>query len=237
MELLVSVVVIGVAMAGITELMWVNATWSTRMLNKTDNLNAAKFFLTRIGKDIRASKSIGDSTNASPKFPPHSNIFTVGGDTLIIQIPLFDLNGFPIAATVGNGVISDVDTVVYYAKSDPRDSTGQTYQVMKSIYRGAGDAVLGNSLDQVVQNDVIGPIDKNTNKLAIFQYFDSSGGEIPLQRISGDFAACSTVTGVAVNLELNKTGESSTQINSVTTNRSNFVVKGEYFLRNKLLPG
>jgi prepilin-type N-terminal cleavage/methylation domain-containing protein len=232
LELLVSVIVMGVAIAGITELLWVNATWSTRMLNKTDNLTQAKFFMQRLGNDLRTSNTVGDGINASSSYPSPSPVYTLGGDTLILQVPLFDANGFPLS----NGPFCDVDTIVYQLLPDARDASGATYQMTKNTFRGNSDAALGNTIGEVVQNDVIGPLDKLTNKLAVFHYIGPDGIEVPASQISTSFPQASTISGVAVNLELNRTGDSTTQIDVNTINRSTFLIKSEFFLRNKLIP-
>lgn len=57
-ELLVSMVVMGIAIAGLTELLWVNTSWSSMLHNKFDNFTSAQTFLRRFQNDIKHARKI-----------------------------------------------------------------------------------------------------------------------------------------------------------------------------------
>lgn len=67
LELLVSVVIIGIALAGISELLWANTTWLTFLQNKYDTFFAAKRFLNEFKSDMRRTAildlTLSDSKN------------------------------------------------------------------------------------------------------------------------------------------------------------------------------
>ncbi len=57
-ELLVAVVVLGIAIAGISEVIWVSAVWSRHLHNKFDNFLATKSFVSQFQAEVRHAKKI-----------------------------------------------------------------------------------------------------------------------------------------------------------------------------------
>lgn len=81
-ELLVAAAVLGVAIAGISELLWANTSWTSRIFNKSGAYFSAQKFLNYLKNDIDSSYAI-DSSSSS--------------DTLILYRTSFE-DGFPTTA-------------------------------------------------------------------------------------------------------------------------------------------
>jgi len=239
LELLVAVVVTGVAIAGITEMLWINATWSTRILNKTDNLNGVKFFLERFESDVRTSRNIGDAQNYVTNFQKGSYSFAQSSSTLILQKPLFDSARNPVKVTGVPTNVCDVDTIVYQLIPDTRDPSGSTYQLTKYVFRGQSDSTAGDIIAQVVLDDITGPVDKTSGQVVWFDLIDANGLTVSPSLFvpaGAGFASARGVSSIVADLQVNRTGASNTQIDANTTDRSNIVVRSETFMRNRLLP-
>lgn len=59
-EMLVTLIIMGIIMAGTSEMVMINNSSSLSMLNKVDSLNAARQLVERIGKDVRMARNVGD---------------------------------------------------------------------------------------------------------------------------------------------------------------------------------
>jgi len=120
-EMLVATVIMGIAVAGITELAFTSAKWTNRYTNKLDVTFAARQVLERLGSEIRMARNVGDmcatgtginqfpSSNnpyyGSGQAPPGSPAgwpsmwpappYRLDNQTLILQVPIFDKNGMP----------------------------------------------------------------------------------------------------------------------------------------------
>lgn len=151
-ELLVSVAILGIAIAGITEVLWVNASWATRINNKLDNVYDAKLFVERFGRDVRMARNVGDLTvnPASTTYTTSYATFdmnSVVNPTVILQIPVYDNNGDnnnPPTPTYGFQIPSGsnppspvVDTVVYQVVADP-SGLPNLYEIQYSAVPGRG---------------------------------------------------------------------------------------------------
>lgn len=69
-EMLVSLAIIGVAIAGLGELLWINGAFSGRLFNKVDSLASTGYFLELVGRDVRtASGASGDQQNLTLQIP------------------------------------------------------------------------------------------------------------------------------------------------------------------------
>lgn len=110
-EMLASISIIGIAAAGLSGLVLLNAMSTVRMSNRVDGLNAARQAIERLGKDLRMARNVGDIyTAASTSFPSAGNpLYSAGAppggwsndpdwsqrpyvlsdNTLIIQQPIF----------------------------------------------------------------------------------------------------------------------------------------------------
>lgn len=230
-ELLVAMAVIGIAIAGITELVWVNASWSTRLLNKIDNIYAAKQFLERLGRDVRSAKNIGDSVYGSTTFQGYDLNLPMPNQTLILQIPVVDTDGYPVKLPKGSGTPAtqsdqvSVDTLVYRVMPDSYNP-GQNL-ITLLVVPGIGSSRQTINPAQTVLKGVIGPLNSITGQLATFKFIDGQTlNVVDTVPVSG----INNVSGVVVNLEVLKNDSSQTQVASVG-------LRAEYFLRNSIIGG
>lgn len=240
LELLVAIVITGIAIAGITEMLWINTAWSTRILNKTDNTNQLKVFFERFEADVRAASNIGDAKNQTMKFQRGPYSFFQDATTLILQKPLFDTDGLPILHTDLDPSLKspDVDTIIYQLVEDGRDSSRSTFQLIKYVFRGQSDSTAGDVNGQVVLQDIIGPIDKATQKVCWFSLVDVSGNPVKAASfpLNGDgFPLAQNISSVVADVQVNKTGASNAAINKDALDRSIIVAKSETFMRNRWL--
>lgn len=109
-EMLVAAMVLGVAVAGISELMWANTSWTSRILNKAGAYFYAQKFLNTLRNDIDAAFSI-DSISTS--------------DSLVLYRLGFDENNFP----------KGFEQITYSAlpELESGNPTGR-YQIQRSIF-------------------------------------------------------------------------------------------------------
>jgi prepilin-type N-terminal cleavage/methylation domain-containing protein len=285
-EMLITVVIMGIIMAGTSEMVMINNSSSLNMLNKVDSLNAARQLVERIGKDVRMARNVGDifgqlinsvtgmpysgampppagaavtigreyfpaelnpnygggqtPTNGWPVAPWPSKPYTLSNTTLVVQIPVFDSNGFPtmIAKGVGNPTafsnLDNVDTLVYQVlpatASDPNyDPNTPTWIIQEAVFRGLLGGTFQNHVmlnpPVTIMSGIVGPINPNTGQPRIFQYLAHSGGD-PQDTVAA--ATLSDITGVVVNLEVRRKQEDVTDPQSLG-------IKSEVYMRNNTL--
>lgn len=117
-ELLVSTVVIGVAIAGITDLLWMNTSWTRNFLNKTSAVYSTQLFLKRLREDMNSAYRI--STESS-------------GQQLKMWLPTTQskttITPFPPAATAAT------DLVLYKLEGSTitRNAGGKSWVVLKGV--------------------------------------------------------------------------------------------------------
>ncbi|MBL0187484.1 MAG: hypothetical protein IPP97_17265 [Candidatus Obscuribacter sp.] len=132
LETLVSVVVMGIAIAGITELLWVNTSWNTKLLNKFDNFYAGKQLLGIFSKEFRSCCRIKFTSNTT-------NITVVR----------------PILNEVNNGFIGGTEEITYELLPDTTDPSGSYLMKIhdgRVLLRGiVGPKVVGRTEPQVFQ--------------------------------------------------------------------------------------
>lgn len=262
-EMLISVIIIGIISAGTAELLFMNSQGSWKLFNKVDSLNAARLVIDRIAMDVRMARNIGDIYGetvvsgddtidvGANYFPAPNNPLYGGGQTpagggwpgspwpsrpyvisntcLVVQVPVFDANGFPSKITAGTGNpaattnLDNVDTYVYQILSDPTDAG--TYKLQVASFPGSGSTRPVLNPPRTILRGIIGPMDSTGANPKIFQYLTSSG--VPQDTVTG--TQMSNYTGVIVNFELRR--HESVQ----TKNRSTIGIKSEVFMRNNTL--
>ena len=79
-ELLVAALVIGVTLAGVSELLWVNTSWTSRIFNKAGAYFTAQKFLGLIRNDVDAAYAI-DPTSTSDRLILYRTSFVNGYPT------------------------------------------------------------------------------------------------------------------------------------------------------------
>ncbi len=140
--MLVAVAIMGVAVAGLTEVLWINGNFSIRLYNKMDNNSSASKFLALIGKDIRSAYSIDPSSNSTTLM-----LYTMYIPTTSSACP----NGYPPAGAI--------DTITYQIQNP---TLGSPYSVIRTFVP-APSCTDGRSTTQTyVLVNLIGPLDGST---------------------------------------------------------------------------
>lgn len=212
-ELLVSIMVISVAIAGLTELTWINTSWNARLFNKIDNHYAARRFLERIGKEIRNANAISTESTSTK---------------LVLLTAEYDSEGFLKPVSSG-GIITKIS---YTLSSDgTNQATGNAlYMVTRETYNQSSGAV-DSKVEQL--NGIVGPLDKTTNQIALFQYKNSNSSNLSKDAAIG-YNISNPVDAVIVNLELQRLDYGGKRTYSATSG-SIFGLRDEFVLRNMLV--
>src|SRR4030095_8414064 len=158
--------------------------------------------------------------------------------TLIVQIPVFDANGFPtrVAAGTGNPPVAseqdNVDTLVYQIIPDPDFAPAadkpQEYLLQVAGFPGNPSALkISSNPPQTILKGIIGPTDPVSGQPKNFQYlnrYDSTG--TPQDSWLGNDIA--NVTGVIMNIEIKRYDEGASGASTVG-------LKSEMYMRNNRL--
>jgi prepilin-type N-terminal cleavage/methylation domain-containing protein len=226
-ELLVAIVVMGIALAGMTELLWLNTTWNMRISNKIDNASAVNFFLQRIGKDIKNARNIGDLVDNTTTYDGYDLNLPNTNQTLILQTASYpttaqDPNQFPLSIRAGSPLVNQeqVDTKIYQLVADPLNA-GQ-YIIQYLVFPGPGSQTTAITSPQTVLKGIIGPISLSTGQPAVFRYL-SPFSQTPIDSIT--LNQMPNITGVSINLDtLNQ--------NSSTQQKSYLATSSQFFMRS-----
>lgn len=235
-EMVVALAVTGVAIAGLAEMSLLSADWIDKFSTKVDVSVAAKRAIERIGFDVRNARNIGDCSETIPSvrppiFPSLQNPiyksglpsgalphYSLDGSTIIIQTPVLDKNGWPtlLPFSVDPKHGPNVDTIVYEvvpdADSDPAGV--QKYFLRRSVFPGKHDQEVCDNITsgtticpgQTILKGIIGPLDKNTGKPALFQVIDQTNPGSAGSGFENLYAGnLSQVGGVIVNIQVLRT--------------------------------
>ncbi len=117
-ELLVSIAVLGVAIAGVTDLVWMNTSWTRNFLNKTSASYTSGVFLKRLREDMNAAYKISQTSNGQQLslWAAHS-------------ISKSSINPFPPAASL----VSDLITYKLEGSTITRTTGGHSWTVLKGV--------------------------------------------------------------------------------------------------------
>lgn len=222
--------------------------------NETSTVQVVRNAIERIGKDVRMARSLGDIFGATDQtvFPDATNnpivgnsyvwptwsdgttpsSFTLGGDTLVIQIPIFDNNGFPLQVP-GYAGSSNVETHIYrvlHRATDPSDEYVLEYAcVPGTTVAGSYNATTATRKPTVVATGIIGPLVSGNAVPRVFQYID-----VDQNVVDSTFATpnnLSDFTTIAINLEVRK-HEATAKFGSQYKDAGVWAVKQEVYMRN-----
>jgi type II secretory pathway pseudopilin PulG len=167
-----------------------------------------------------------------PTTPWPARPYVLSPRTLIVQIPVFDANGFPSRVPAGSGnppVSSDqdnVDTLVYQIIDDS-DNPGE-YLLQVAGFPGSPSTLrLKSNPPQTILSGIVGPKDPLTGEPKVFQYlnrYDMTG--TPKDTWVGNDIA--NITGVVMNLEIRRNDEG-------VSGASVVGLKSEMYMRNNRL--
>ncbi len=132
--------------------------------------------------------------------------YTLSSTTLVLQVPTFDSNGFPLClppAFTGAPPLTALDTYVYNLVPDPDPQRAGQYALQMAYFpapKGLTNAPPGIQPGAVttVLAGIVGPTDGNGNP-SIFQYIDKN---LNTATATVDPLAVQNYTGVIVNLEI-----------------------------------
>lgn len=142
LETLVSVVVMGIAIAGISELLFANTSWLTNLNNKFDTYYASRRFLSNFESDLHQAVSISNTESNNEKI-----VFRKAEESN------FDSHGFlTYASSYQYRIVADTQP-------------GNEGQFL--VKAGRDDAS-----DIVVLSGIVGPILSATGKPRFIQYVD-----------------------------------------------------------------
>jgi type II secretory pathway pseudopilin PulG len=189
----------------------------------------------------------GNGTTSGVAGPP----YTLGEDTLIIQVPIFDQpgaggnasypGGFPTSVkTTPQPVVTmeAMDTYVFQILPDP--SYPGTYMMQLSGFPGVGNGPNGttanstmsiNSTARTILKGIIGPLDSNGNVCA-FQYIDKTNPTQPVTTVTNP----TNISGVIVTLQiLNNNASNNSKPESTDSQWVSVGFKSEMYMRNNTL--
>lgn len=269
-EMLVTILIMGIILAGTSEMVMINNSGIMTLFNKVDSLNAARQLIERLGKDIREARNVGDIygehqpyANPPPTyldlavdyFPaPQNPLYGAGqapaggwpqapwpgqgsvgyklsNSCLVVQTPVFDVNGFPTIINKGTGNppagtnLDNVDTLVYQVLADP-NSPGE-WMIQEATFLGQGSTRTRLNPPVTIMTGIIGPINPATNNPRVFQYLDRTDPTSSPQ----DTVLPSNVpniTGVIINLEVRRSASEVNRPESIG-------ISSQVFMRNNTL--
>lgn len=161
-----------------------------------------------------------------PQFPwtsaPNPG-YTLSNQCLIVQIPVFDNDGFPVGLSQGFGNPQlpanedDVDTLVYMVVRDPSSSDiSPTYMLQVAGFPGVNSTLdVASDPPQTLLKGIVGPTNNaqpvsDTNPPVVFQFIDKTGNGSPTNEgTEQNGLTNANLTGVSVQFEvLNNTSGS-----------------------------
>lgn len=173
-------------------------------------------------------------TGGWPATPWPNPPYNLSNTCLVVQMPIFDANGFPTAIAIGEGnppavtILDNVDTYVYQILPDTANS-GE-YMMQVAMFPGDQTKVAAAQRRPILNpprtilKGIIGPKDTNGN-LKCFQ-FVSAVDPTPLDTVTA--TQVPNMTGVVVNLELKRKQAGNSTASTIG-------IKSEVFLRNNTL--
>jgi prepilin-type N-terminal cleavage/methylation domain-containing protein len=174
----------------------------------------------------------GFPTGGTPAWPAPP--YRLGPRTLIVQVPIFDAQGFPIAMQAGAATLECLDTYVYQVLDDP--NAPGTCMIQACCFRGGTPATApppsrpSGQMDErprTILKGIVGPRDPGTNAIKVFSYINRA---TPLAQPSDlvPDTEVPNISGVVVNLEIQKVAAAN------NTEDQTIGLKSEVFMRNNI---
>jgi prepilin-type N-terminal cleavage/methylation domain-containing protein len=208
-ELLTSVMIIGIATAGTMELAYVNAFWAANGMNKADNLYVARRFLDILNRDLRSTISLVPASTTTTLSCYRSQD---------LSKEAVDQNGFPTKT-------SPIQ-IIYTVIPDPNSTDLAATDYLIQRQEGTGTPV-------TLLSGLVGPASTSSPLLQVFQY-SSNNPSSPKDGL--DPTPSNLTNSVVINLELKRVNfDSATSAMNASTNHSFEAIRAEVFLRNSSL--
>ena len=276
-ELLVTTTVMAFVGTAIFGLFTADAGLSRKLANKLDAIDSIRSGIDNISRDVRQARTFGDiygntsgqrisSAGGANQFPCSADPLwgskpspagwtglwpiAMNATNMIVQIPVFDANGFPLALNTSwypntwTAAQDDLDTHVYQIIADP-DFVSHPNEFILQLWKfpgvsaanvAAGTKVIPAAVGPIVLvKGIIGPRD-STGNLKVFQLIDSTNPtNPPVDPASINPAQLANYGGVVVNMEVKKFGNTDTAVAQANNIYEVVPIKTEVFLRNNIL--
>jgi type II secretory pathway pseudopilin PulG len=142
--------------------------------------------------------------------------YTLSNQCLIVQIPVFDANGFPVGLAQGFGNPGlpanedNVDTLIYMVVRDPSSSdSNPTFMLQVSGFPGINSSLdVSSDPPQTLLKGIVGPTANSqpvslTNPPVVFQFIDKTGNGTPAdQGTDQNGLTNANLTGVLIQFEV-----------------------------------
>lgn len=279
-ELLVTTTVMAFVGTAIFGLFTADAGLSRKLANKLDAIDSIRTGIDNISRDVRQARTFGDiygntsgqrittagGVASANKFPCSTDPLwgnqpaptgwtgpwpiTMNATNMIVQIPVFDANGFPLALNTAwypntwTASQDDLETHVYQIIADP-DGVNHPNEFILQEWKfpgvsaanvAAGAKVVPAAIGPIVLvKGIIGPTTMAGN-LQIFQLIDSTNpNNPPVDPASINPTNLANYGGLVVNMEVKKFGNTNTAVAQSSNIYEVVPIKTEVFLRNNIL--
>lgn len=165
--------------------------------------------------------------------------FRLSNTTLVVQVPVFDQNGWPSAIPQvqlppGMQTQANVETHIYMVVPDPQfpgEWQLQWAKIPGAAVPGYDAANLRPSTSQTIATGIVGPLNPMTGQPRVFQYLDKLDGTGTPRDTIPDPQNMVNYSGVIINLEIRQHRDTS-QVSGKFIKTSILALKSEIFLRN-----
>lgn len=139
-EMLVTVVVMGIAMVGLTELLWVNTSWASFLHNKYDNFTGARTFLNQFENDVRHASKVQVNSDGKQIFLEGPFFAQFDSNGYITGTTKYTYSVIPDLAKPGQYKIirtqNAKDVIVLSGLIGPKTLTGSDVEIFQYVERG-----------------------------------------------------------------------------------------------------
>ncbi|MBY0360128.1 MAG: prepilin-type N-terminal cleavage/methylation domain-containing protein [Candidatus Obscuribacterales bacterium] len=255
-EMVVVIAVMAIVSTAIFSILVTTLSSYRKLDNETSSVQVVRNAIERIGKDVRMARSLGDIFGTTDRtiYPDDTNnpmtvgyiwptwsdgsapsSFTLSSDTLIIQVPIFDTNGFPLQVNdLAAEPQSNVETHIYrvlHRASDPAGEYVLEYMAVPGTTMSTYDATTAERKPRIIATGIIGPLVSGNPVPRVFQYIDINQNTVdnvfPTPGNLNDF------TTIGINLEVRK-HEATQQVGGQWRDAGIWAVKQEVYMRNNV---
>ncbi len=244
--MIVTVLIMGIVAAAITEITVTQNVIAFRTFNKLDALINARRVVSFIERDIHNARFIGSQSDTDPNSYSGPPTYQLNAQTLIIQIPVFYASGsYGNISAVPTPTASgywNVDTIIYQIVGDPdRAGTGQ-FLLQKTVYPGLhnnGYEPMPVILNQTILTGIAGPTDltKPADSVAgtpppkVFGFLSKQTPMYSQNFQPGVQPDATNINGVSINLEVLSNASSTRQdlTPRAMAFRTEVYVRGNYY--------
>ncbi len=145
--------------------------------------------------------------------------YSLSQQTLIVQVPVFNLEGYPVMWSGTAINLESVDTYVYQVIADPSNAGQFLLQV--AGFPGYGSSMQISSTPQTILKGIVGPLD-STGRISVFHYVSNTNPSYLYTNVPD--SVVSTISGIVLDLEILRKTEG--------PQPATMGFKTEFFMRN-----